>query len=221
MHQAEIGPSYMFSGNKLGEEWHRLTAQNEGFKNYLNGKLTLAPLENPRSIIDMGAGTGAWAADAATIYPEAEVLAVDMSPFPDRNFPSNLKYQQFNLLDEFPWRNESFDVIHMRFLMYHIPYGAKFIARVVQLLKPGGFLIIEDSCLLRYPDGIGPAQQKQNEISIAFLHSRGLDPYIGSHLEEFMQATGAFEVISARMEPLCLNPLPTGKFTPSSFRCHL
>lgn len=37
--------------------------QHELFKLALNGKLNLAPVSNPQSVLDIGTGTGIWAVE--------------------------------------------------------------------------------------------------------------------------------------------------------------
>ncbi|KAF7374725.1 Methyltransferase str3 [Mycena sanguinolenta] len=37
-----------------------------------------------RKIIELGCGSGAWAIQAAKQFPDAQVVAVDQSPLPDR-----------------------------------------------------------------------------------------------------------------------------------------
>lgn len=44
----------------------------------LDGKLHLAPIENPQRILDIGTGTGIWAIDAADKYPMAKVIGTDL-----------------------------------------------------------------------------------------------------------------------------------------------
>jgi len=44
----------------------------------MEGKLHLAPLEDPQWILDVGTGTGIWAIDAADMYPSAEVIGTDL-----------------------------------------------------------------------------------------------------------------------------------------------
>ena len=40
----------------------------------------ISPIENPRSILDVGTGTGIWAMDVADDYPGAAVIGIDLSP---------------------------------------------------------------------------------------------------------------------------------------------
>lgn len=44
------------------------------------GNLHLAPLVNPKRILDIGTGTGIWAIAMAEQYPHAQVIGTDLSP---------------------------------------------------------------------------------------------------------------------------------------------
>lgn len=45
----------------------------------MGDRLFFAPIESPRSVIDIGTGTGLWAIDMADAYPDTEVLGTDLS----------------------------------------------------------------------------------------------------------------------------------------------
>ncbi|KAG6894081.1 hypothetical protein C0992_007578, partial [Termitomyces sp. T32_za158] len=62
----------------------RLDELHMGIKAYMKGALTFADIKPPGSILDLGAGSGAWAIQAAHQYPNATVIAADLSPLPDR-----------------------------------------------------------------------------------------------------------------------------------------
>ncbi|KAI0319521.1 S-adenosyl-L-methionine-dependent methyltransferase [Amylostereum chailletii] len=102
-------------------EWERLDAVHNAFTKYCGDNLSFAPL-NPsetHSVLEVGCGSGAWAIDAATRFPHADVVAVDMSPLPAREIPSNIHFFQLNIQDEVPFKAETFDVVHARLLLIH------------------------------------------------------------------------------------------------------
>ena len=57
-----------------------LDLQHHLCKLTLDGKSHLAPLKNPKNVLDFGTGTGIWAIEFAEEYPEARVLGTDLSP---------------------------------------------------------------------------------------------------------------------------------------------
>lgn len=46
----------------------------------LRDRLFLAPVEEPRHILDLGTGTGTWAIDVADKFEDADVLGIDLTP---------------------------------------------------------------------------------------------------------------------------------------------
>lgn len=47
----------------------------------LEGRLTLAPIENPKWVLDVGTGTGLWACDLGDSLPsDCQIIGIDLSP---------------------------------------------------------------------------------------------------------------------------------------------
>ena len=53
----------------------------------------IAPLEDPKAVLDIGTGTGIWAMDVADDHPSASVIAIDLSPIQPTAVPPNLEFQ--------------------------------------------------------------------------------------------------------------------------------
>ncbi|VDC07354.1 unnamed protein product [Peniophora sp. CBMAI 1063] len=64
-----------FSMNKV--EADRLDVLNVRMHGFFGGKLTVEPikLSGIKTVLELGAGSGAWSLDAATILPEAKIVA--------------------------------------------------------------------------------------------------------------------------------------------------
>jgi cyclopropane fatty-acyl-phospholipid synthase-like methyltransferase len=62
----------------------------------LGGRLTLAPIDNPARVLDVGTGTGIWAIAMADNLPEAsDVVGTDLSPIQPEWYLPRLNCAQF------------------------------------------------------------------------------------------------------------------------------
>lgn len=57
-----------------------------------SGNLHLAPLANPKRILDIGTGTGIWAIEMAEQYPDAQVIGIDLSPIQPHWYEKTLSF---------------------------------------------------------------------------------------------------------------------------------
>ncbi|TFY73381.1 hypothetical protein EWM64_g10632 [Hericium alpestre] len=172
----------------------------------MGGKISFAPLANPQRILDVGAGSGAWAILAAKQFPQAEVVAVDMAPFPDRPVPPNLKSQQLNLIDPLPFDRESFDVVHIRFVLEHLSTARDVLTRINDLVKPGGWLLLEDID----PPTVSSKEAKAILLTVSnfteFRKSKGL--ILASELEPMVRELGSYDNVNAHKVLIPVN-VPT------------
>ncbi|KAH0582177.1 hypothetical protein H2248_011827 [Termitomyces sp. 'cryptogamus'] len=186
----------------------RLDELHNGIKAYFKGALAFTDIKNPKAILDVGAGSGAWAIQAAQQYPDATVVAADISPLPDRLLPQNLSYHHLDVLHPYPWEANTFDVIHMRLLLFHIPHHeiGGILKRTVDMLKPNGWLLIEECGRhTGHENSPGPAQSLVDQMFIQMLYAKGLDPFISEHLTTLLEETGAFAEVNVKCERLILS----------------
>lgn len=61
-------------------ELERLDLTHHVITLLLGGELFLAPLDQPRRVLDIGTGTGLWAIEMADRFPRALVVGTDLSP---------------------------------------------------------------------------------------------------------------------------------------------
>ena len=78
----------------------------------LNGDLFACPVaerlrtplgpgvRRPR-VLDLGTGTGIWAIDVADEFPNAEVVANDLSPIQPSNVPVNVRFEVDDIESKF------------------------------------------------------------------------------------------------------------------------
>ncbi|KAJ7287027.1 S-adenosyl-L-methionine-dependent methyltransferase [Mycena rebaudengoi] len=176
-------------------EKERLDAVHTALKGCLGQKLCFAPIYNtsPSRILELGCGSGAWAIDAATDFPSASVLAVDVCPtLAEIALPKNLEFQLLDISTDWPFKDA-------------LPDGEKALERAVKLVKPGGWLIVEDFDLCRMVETGGPVVSKVIGLWLQILQSRGADAEIAQRMESIIQNSHMFSEIHTKIAaiPIC------------------
>ncbi|KAJ7153582.1 S-adenosyl-L-methionine-dependent methyltransferase [Mycena crocata] len=191
-------------------EWERLDAQHNGIAAFLGNKLSPTDLGKPRKILEIGSGSGAWAIQAAKQFPDADVLAVDMSPLPARPLPSNVTFQKLNILEPFPFAPGSFDIVHIRFVLCHLPHGHTVVPRIIDLVAPGGWLLVDDIDFLHAFEGLGKAPGVERGFTglIKSMESHDGDPHFGKTVKSLLESSNALSEVNVRKVDLPLNPPP-------------
>lgn len=71
----------------------------------------MAPIKNPKIILDLGSAGGIWALEMAATFPDTEVIGIDIQPPPlQQNAPKNLKFIESNIYEKFPLADASVDL---------------------------------------------------------------------------------------------------------------
>ncbi|KAJ7706626.1 S-adenosyl-L-methionine-dependent methyltransferase [Mycena metata] len=188
------------------EEKQRLDQMHATFTRYFNRALSLTPITSrPKKILDLGCGSGAWAIQAASEFPDANIVAVDISPLPQRQLPPNVHFVLADLNKEWNFENDAFDLVHSRLVMAHLINGKGAILRASHLVKPGGFMVLEDLDLNSMVQTGGPATLSFVSKIIEVWASRKSDAEMGRKFSAFLNATGCFSDIQARevAAPFC------------------
>ncbi|KAJ7227843.1 S-adenosyl-L-methionine-dependent methyltransferase [Mycena haematopus] len=189
----------MSSPNEADHRPHdaaRLDAMHEAFTQYFGGKLGLAPLDDvrPSKILEVGCGSGAWAIQAATLFPDAQVVAVDRAPVPDRTFPANLHFQIADLAKEL---HSTPRLLPSSFLS-SVPNPTNVLHRVSRLVKPGGLLLIEEPDLVSFAESGGPATRRFIYKIKEIQEAGGVEVQFGRNVEGVIGSLGGFEDVRVR-----------------------
>ncbi|KAG8944937.1 hypothetical protein FRC03_001866 [Tulasnella sp. 419] len=149
------------------EEHDRLTKQHIMICNYIKGlypakdivEYLLRPGQEERpTVLDAGAGSGAWLIDMANKFPETDFVGLDLVPpkLGDRVLPENCRYEIDDAnLSMTHWVN-AFDIVHVRALDDGIHDFEYFLYNVAQTIKPGGLLIIGGGSRMIYDENDEP-----------------------------------------------------------------
>jgi ubiquinone/menaquinone biosynthesis C-methylase UbiE len=181
------------------QEINRLDFQHFMLRYTLRGNYA-APIQNPHSILDVGAGTGRWAMEMATLFPNANVVGVDVTPPPaDRATaslgagldirPENYAFVQGNILEGLPFADQSFDFVHQRLLLFAIPETAwpKVVAELKRVTRIGGWIELVETGPQQHG---GPAMDRIVDWITATSNRRGVNPLLGPQIGSFLGAAG-------------------------------
>ncbi|KAJ6614866.1 S-adenosyl-L-methionine-dependent methyltransferase [Mycena sp. CBHHK59/15] len=201
--------SYTLKTAQERAENERLNEVHLAFREYLENKICLAPVYNtsPTRILELGCGSGAWAMDAAIDFPNAQVVAVDLSLLPEGPLPNNMEFKVVNLTKALPFEEQTFDIIHARMVLIHVSrFELSRIATDCRLVKPGGWLVVEDFDISRMLSG-GPVVSQVIGSWIRILQARGADAELGKKMEPIIQSSGMFSEINTTKIaiPICNN----------------
>ncbi|KAK4235844.1 hypothetical protein C8A03DRAFT_36296 [Achaetomium macrosporum] len=116
----------------------------------LCGQLYFAPIgEQPHEILDIGTGTGIWAIEMGDLFPNANILGVDLSPIQPEWVPPNVRFMVDDI--ESPWLHPRnyFDYVHSRHTVMAIKDWPKLMRRALEHLRPGGWFEMQE--VYHYP----------------------------------------------------------------------
>jgi SAM-dependent methyltransferase len=101
-----------------------------------------------------------------------------------------------------------FDLVHTRLVLMHLPDPEFALATMIEALRPGGWLLVEEADPLLQPlacpDQTGPAQQLANKLRQAIwtLMSRRTDLDFGRKLPRLLREAGLSDVGASAHIPL-------------------
>ncbi|KAH8683023.1 putative Demethylmenaquinone methyltransferase [Tricladium varicosporioides] len=109
-------------------------------------RLTLAPIDNPQKILDVGTGSGEWAMAMGDEYPEAEVIGTDIAKIQPNAVPLNVFFEIDDAEEEggWTWPEDEFDLIHFRTMAGAFKDWNYIYSETYRHLKPGGWIEVLD-----------------------------------------------------------------------------
>ncbi|MCJ1225898.1 hypothetical protein MMC12_002547 [Toensbergia leucococca] len=109
-----------------------------------NGNLHLAPLDEPKKVLDIGTGTGIWVMEFAEKYPESTVIGTDLSPVQPEWVHDNVRFEIDDVESKWTYGLNSFDYIHSRYMIGSISKWKSYIRKAFKHCKPGGYFEIQE-----------------------------------------------------------------------------
>ncbi|GIW12177.1 MAG: hypothetical protein KatS3mg061_3234 [Dehalococcoidia bacterium] len=141
----------------MGEFYYRTARwgfyfDREDVLRYYYGRL-IEPLR-PRRILDVGCAIGEAAILLAKLFPQAEVIGVDLSPpmlrwarrEAARQGVTNVVFYHRDFCDLSYWPDASFDFVYENYCLHEVPTyaGLACVREMIRLTRPGGRLAFAD-----------------------------------------------------------------------------
>ena len=147
----------------------------------------------PRAILDVGCGTGEISSRVATLFPDAQVIGVDLiephlalareryAAFGDR-----LRFQQADAF-ELPFAAASFDLVVCRHMLQAVPAAYNVLAEMVRVTRPGGrlHLLVEDYDMI-HASGATDVSSFWHVAPRVFGGATGTDLWIGRNVHRHL-----------------------------------
>ena len=150
--------------------------------------------------LEVGGGGGSiayWLSQHAN-----NVVATDLDTrFLERVPASNIEVRKHNVVTE-PLEEDTYDLVHSRDVLEHIPEREAVLDKMVAALKPGGWLVAEDvdfmGALRREVFGeksdLTLLDARMWEAAITAMKARGVDPEYGRRLPWRLSARGLLDI---------------------------
>ena len=104
-----------------------------------------------------------------------------------------------------------FDLVHARLVLLHVPAREEALRRMISVLRPGGWLLVEDYDVslqpLICPEAVTPDHELANTVKAAFrqlLLERGADTEFGRRLPRLFREGGLTQVQADAYFPLAM-----------------
>lgn len=188
------------------DESNRLDLQHYMLKYVLGGN-SMAPVGTPRSILDVGCGTGRWGAEMAQQFPGANVVGVDIAPpsvasvaVTQGQFeaPDNYTFVAADILKGLPFADSAFEFVHMRLVVLALPAAdwPRVIAELVRVTAPGGWVELVDTTVSARSPGAEPWAAWARQMGAA----RGIDMNAGAQIGNLLRSAGLRDVQDLSIE---------------------
>ncbi|CAG8527384.1 14241_t:CDS:2 [Funneliformis mosseae] len=185
-----IVTNYLFPKND--DEIDRIHYQHYIYKEVWEGNFS-APvdklLESSTKVLDVGCGPGTWTMEMGELFPEAQFVGIDFIPtYPSEIKPPNVSFEKHDILEGIPYKDNTFDYVHMRFMMFAFtPENWRtVIEELIRVCKPNGWIELMEEDL-----EIHGAGQKTSQLSKAIVEEmkkRGIEIVITSQISKLLDS---------------------------------
>lgn len=188
---------YLFD-NEAAQTAGRFTALESCYDHVSRGQLDLTGLAAGWRCLEVGGGSaslGDWLGER--VGPGGQVTVTDLEPrwARARHRPGHVRLLRHDIVHD-PLPGESFDLVHARLVLLHLPERLPVLQRLVAALRPGGWLVLEEfDCgwtpVLAAPDDRAAAVfERVHTALMGLLEEAGADPLWGRRVLGAMARSG-------------------------------
>ena len=142
-------------------------------------------------VLEVGAGTGsvsAWLAERVGLG--GRVMSTDIDLRFHAEMPPNVIVRQHDVTSE-RLPAEHFDVVHARAVIQHLPEREDVLGRLLEALKPGGAMVVEDGAMLEFAEQSLPEPYGSvHRLIAAASHEEWRDPNAGVRVLGWLRDLG-------------------------------
>lgn len=150
----------------------------------------------PRTVLDLGCGTGEITSRMAELFPEAQITGVDLieshlelGRAKTAQFGGRVTFQVGDAF-ELPFEARSFDLVVCRHVVQSIPTPERVLAEMTRVAKPGGWLhvIAEDYDMIHASPTRRDVGYFWHAAPRAYSKATGVDLHIGRSIFKHLRA---------------------------------
>ncbi|KAJ7264891.1 S-adenosyl-L-methionine-dependent methyltransferase [Mycena haematopus] len=99
----------------------------------------------PPAVLDVGCGSANWAIEMGNLYPQAQILGVDLAIDHNPHAPPNVQFKQLDITQGLPPTDGGYAIIHARVVTGHLRDPASFVQAAYAELAPGAQFSVRPS----------------------------------------------------------------------------
>ncbi|MBW4457830.1 MAG: class I SAM-dependent methyltransferase [Nostoc indistinguendum CM1-VF10] len=187
---------YIFADSQHSQEIERLQTLETVFDSASRKQILATGITQGWRCLEVGAGAGSiirWMAEI--VGEDGKVIAVDL----DTQFIANIELPNVEVLKadirHVPLERHSFDLIHARHVLIHIPNFQVALSQMLDSLKPGGWIVVEEPDISAAKavfgnEAVCQSVNRVNQASLQMFANRGIDYALGVKLPAIFQKLG-------------------------------
>jgi SAM-dependent methyltransferase len=163
--------------------------------------------------LEIGGGSGSVAAFMAQRAREVVVTDLDVAPLQWlRSAYGNVSVREEDVSDELGVSADGalFDLVHARLVLGHVPDRARALANIAAVVRPGGFVLIEEADFVwadvgelpMHPPSVSAACFGVWRAVVEHMHERGYDVRFGRRLASALRDAGFVDVAGEAVIPV-------------------